>query len=328
MFTNYNRNSTESIDFLLKFLSFFGIAPQYDFQRKTMRSPYFERIYSCFLVVLVAGINCFILYNKIMYMYQYMVFTQKFFDFTSEIISCISYVILVLHRSFGNMNQWKMLFNQMNQIEAALQTTKRTERNWLKRVNVQLLIALIFIAGYFTLNHYVLRDLYYSPNNMLGSFQLKYYLPVAYYFMSDMLLVLLIVNIALIIKCKYQRIIERLKSQCKNSLISDVKTIENSLVPEIKKISYLCLCVNDTIRIFNKIFGLQILFISLHTIVLLVHMFKLITTYMVHKNNGNNESILFLNIQVITASALFAIANLVKYYSNSQLEFYLTFKYF
>lgn len=240
-----SRKSISFIEPLAKISAIFGIVPFYNFQTHSLKNIKLFKFYSLLLACLLPVLSINLLRLRI----GLFIGGSKNFivlDLLLESASLISFEITVLGSSLWNLENWQKLFQCLHQIEDKdnLDVKQKESKEVLINPNFLALVGSVALILLWYSELYYNRQQYFSYT----------YLALFFFFYVEFLCVNIISNIALCIKHKYEAI---------NNLFSNILLYTNNTektVKSLRKIKSLLLATDNIVAIFNKLFGLPILF--------------------------------------------------------------------
>lgn len=267
MIWTYSRQSLKFIELAYKYSTFIAIAPNYDFNKRTYVKENAYKLY-CSIVAIIIIFGCvhqqYFYFSKLSITHTPFAFVLVLF---SQFIIFVSCVLIVLSSAFWNKKNWGRLFESFWMLENNLNTTSRTEHSFLKNFYfqfflIQLLLMVILTNALMSWFLYIIH-----PNPLILMTEIVHLYLLNMKFMK----VKIVYNIALAIKCKYQDLNSLLMKGCcreKSELLKTVGTV-----------SYLCSVLGETVIIFNRLFGWDILLLIFHSTITVLACFNFVKMY-------------------------------------------------
>lgn len=241
--------SIKNIDFiryLWRYLSIFLITPWYDFDYNAPYKPYMSKIYGTFIFsTKILSTLYFMLSNSSQRSYNFLYVTQKLNYTLCGLNLLIITSFTTLQSSFGDVNNWKKLFENFQYIDKELRNKGKTEKRLWKNFFFSFIIQQIIFIGFTFYQEYV------WSHTVKSSFdKVLLIFPVLNYFFEC--------EITVLLGCFPQIINTRYKELNKRLL----KIIESpKITEELKRLVHYHRILGENIEIFNKIFRLQIVLI-------------------------------------------------------------------
>ncbi|KAF7270315.1 hypothetical protein GWI33_016716 [Rhynchophorus ferrugineus] len=154
-----------------------------------------------------------------------------------------------LYHATWKKDIWKCLFTEIALLEDVtnLNTNKNVETNIFKSATFQLILTILIIGGLFA----------YEPSRMGHNNQKVFLYTTTYiYFFLHFLLSVIIGNVAVILKLKFQDI--------NNYFLAFEYENSTALIKGTKKVKDLYASMVDIVETFNKLFGPQLFLMGLH----------------------------------------------------------------
>lgn len=236
---------------LWKWLNIFLVTPCYDFDKNVTKYWVLSKLYgSVFILARIIWIGALMKDEAVIKMWSPLIFTKKF-SYIFSVIHLIALNSLTnIKSSFGvNINAWKILFTNFQHIDIKLQNKDKVEKtiwkNFYFAFSTKLLIFTVFAF-------YALHS--WSNFLKISYLQGLWTSPICDVFYEFQIFVF-ITSIVQCIKIRYQM------------LNAKLITINKSpkMIEELKQLIPMYQILGETIQIFNKLFGYEILLIFFHT---------------------------------------------------------------
>ncbi|KAJ8918010.1 hypothetical protein NQ315_011463 [Exocentrus adspersus] len=233
----------QSMRHLLKFTSFFGIVPWYNYQEGKVLYRKGFKWYSSLSAISMTCFSTLLLYPRIILLYNDIDIKSRLLDITMELILLFIYLLIVLGAGFWNMDTWNRLLNELRIIPSKNFSAKTAMAFF---VSGNVMLSLLNIAEATLVLESFEIFLYYISSYVLGYIQ----------FITMMLMF----NLLLYIRASYQHL-----NDCLTSLRSGVKLFDKSIkVLRRTKSSYQLL--HGIVLKYNRLFGWALLLIIFYTV--------------------------------------------------------------
>ncbi|EFA02932.2 gustatory receptor 98 [Tribolium castaneum] len=239
-----SRNDIRFLKVMYKLSHFLSITPNYDFENFVIISPRCDKISAiCFLLSTILG-TCWIIYVRI-YCKEI-----RFFEISFEILGSLDSLILLMvlvSIILGSLKtkEWAKLNNKFQYIDEKLKTRDQKERNLFKNAYFQLVLSISVYSSSVGYTQYVRIAAKGLPT-------LKLFALHEFYGFCYLWVLILICNIALAFKQRYQLINEQMAVRINPKNCA-------SFVIEVRKLSRL---LGEMVGLFNDIFGWPLVFIT------------------------------------------------------------------
>ncbi|KAJ3631276.1 hypothetical protein MTP99_012414 [Tenebrio molitor] len=243
-----SRHDIRFLHFMYKIGNILGIVPVYNFENFKITSPLLNKIYASFLFVLeIAGTLWIIYVRNFDTNIRFFTMSFKILGSCDTLLLALLKASVIIGVSYCKQGAWSKLNNKFQFVDKKLNNRDRQEKNFLKNVYV-----------YFALSHslYLICVVYTFTIRMLekGYLVLKLFILIEFNAYYDFYLQMLLYNIALAFKARYQQLNEQL-------LHVNTGTAKKNSVYFIKEIGRLSRLLGEMVGIFNNVFGLPLVFI-------------------------------------------------------------------
>lgn len=272
----YSRQSLKFLEIAYRYLTYLGLAPNYNFDKKIFIKL---RLYKLYCVALTFVIVCTFLCRQYIY-WTYLI--ESYVSFVS-ILNLMSLFVMhllcsisIISSAFWNNSNWRRLFRYFSIVEDNLKTGDITETSFIKNFYFQyflihVIIVVVSVNSFIPWFFYATLRL--SPIIVILEI---FYLYLQYVKSIKMVI---IYNIALALKCKYQDLNHFLTKGC-CSRISEIPKI-------VQIVSSLYGLMGKSVETFNSLFGWEILLSVLHSVTVTLACFnygKIFYSKIVHES--------------------------------------------
>ncbi|KAJ3648146.1 hypothetical protein Zmor_019969 [Zophobas morio] len=234
------------IKYFYLYLSIFLITPWYDFRRNCAYKPGVLKMYGVILMGTTSvRLLCAVMDRTLFNAYGNLQYTQKLIAFAIYAATTgISY-LTILKSAFLDSHNWRKLFMNFYYIDTELKNVGKPETQITKNFYFELVLKHIFFVLFFTFEFH-----------MWGSFFKVSWVKMIILFSGvelyyEFLLVILLNSLVHSLTIRYKDLNSRLLYVSKKTKIVD----------EVQSIVHCYRLLGETVEIFNKIFGPQILLI-------------------------------------------------------------------
>ncbi|XP_044256029.1 gustatory and pheromone receptor 39a-like [Tribolium madens] len=288
-----SRNDIRFLKIMYKISHFLSITPNYDFEKFVITSSQRDKISASFFLLSTLLGTCWIIYLRI---YDKEI---RFFEISFEILGSLDSLMLfmvIVSMILGSFKtqEWTKLNNKFQHIDEKLKTRNQKEGNFLKNAYFQLILSVLI---YISLVGYTL----YVRIAAKGLPTLKLFPLHEFYGFCYLWVLILICNIALTFKQRYQLINEQMTARInpKNTTI---------FVIEVRKLSRL---LGEMVGLFNEIFGWPLVFITGRFVIKILVTLNFFTNTLEIDDNSGLKHRLEISSLVQTAFTLVAMSGLI-----------------
>lgn len=263
---SHSRRSIMFMESMAKFCTLLAIIPYYNFDKKQIERKKLYKSYTVAIVFLLISTTIFTEYNSwnIFYIKE----DTLLFGLTKtlQLNSLILFLMTSLGSAFWNLERWEHFFKSFAYLEDYFNTEACLESNYFKHLCSQFIISNVCLLSHLP---FVLISVKY--NALLMTLQLCLFFVFYIKFTKS----LVIFNLTLAMKCKYQDLNSCLCEGC-FGMGSDIRKT-------ILRVSNFYGKMNGIVNDFNKLFGWELLLNITHTFVLVMICFNHINWYFFKK---------------------------------------------
>jgi hypothetical protein len=234
---------------LFRFLNIFLITPWYNFNKNTFYKPNLCKCYGCVLLLLNIFLIVYIITDEsFVRLYGALLFSQKFIFFGSygSIIGLC--LLTIVKSSLWDVDNWKILLRNFQYVDLKLQNQAKVEVRLVKN----------FYFGLFVKHSLFTIFAIYSTYVWSSMFGFTLWKTVIVTGLKEMYYEFLTVNLLnsfiQSFKSRYEDLNERLLKIGK----------ERKAIQELADLAHCYRILGETIEIFNKMFGVQLIMIIFH----------------------------------------------------------------
>jgi gustatory receptor len=294
-----SRHDIRFLHFMYKIGNILGIVPVYNFENFKITAPRLNKIYASFLFVLeIAGTLWIIYVRNFDTNIRFFTMSFKILGSCDTLLLALLKASVIIGVSYCKQGAWSKLNNKFQFVDKKLNNRDRQEKNFLKNVYV-----------YFALSHslYLICVVYTFTIRMLekGYLVLKLFILIEFNAYYDFYLQMLLYNIALAFKARYQQLNEQL-------LHVNTGTAKKNSVYFIKEIGRLSRLLGEMVGIFNNVFGLPLVFIIGRCVIKTLASLIFFTSTLYIDNDSLKERLVISSV----AQTVFIIVSWTKLFSR------------
>ena len=233
------------IKHLHQYLSLFLITPWYDFDRNLLLRPKTQKVYAIMLLLISCLRMCYIITQQNIHkVYERLTLSQKFTWYATYVAMSGTMVVALLKSCVYSTENWRKFFTNLQHIDASLPNYKKSERNFYIFFYTKQVVFVVI----------TLVELYGWSAFLQMSFLETLFTTCAIESFYEFLIVLLLDGLLGCLKTRYKALNAKLlKIPEKGKFVQDLR----SIVHDYR-------ILGETVAMFNKIFGYQIVLIIFH----------------------------------------------------------------
>ena len=252
--------SLKDINFLAPlfwYLGFFMVTPWYDFHSNSLTKPTLCKLYGLFLALLKTGTSVYSTMDEnFTQIHQNIVLSRKILFLSVHISSLVFILLTILKCSFWDVKLWQTLITNFRYIDTKLQNTGKTEQSVFRNFYCQFFATqcvLFLIIAYTAFNWISVVDTNPWKILLFGDFIETYITSV---------MTVLITTLARVFKIRYEEL---------NTELVRITRREKFVTREVVGLTKIYRLLGDTVEVYNKIFGYQLVLIVLQSGLQIVH---------------------------------------------------------